>query len=308
MKTRMMGLLALAVAARLNSAGRRSFSADGGNENRSDDRKPMEGKKVAYLGDSITDKRHVGTTSNYWQYLDSYLGTEAGFTVSTVPIGTVFRSGAETEGGERRFRRRDHRFRRYERLQRRCSARRLVVDDEPARRMLGQKMEVRARRLPNLNQGTFRGRINVVLDYLKTNFPRQQIILLTPIHRGYATFGGGNIQPEESYPNARGLYIGDYVDAVKEAANVWAVPVIDLNSASGLYPLNPEHLRYFHDVKTDRLHPNAAGQRAWPAPSLITPRLSAISNKDTRKNNIAILSLTRHRGTRRKLCELMCAL
>ena len=34
------------------------------------------GKKVAFLGDSITDKIHVGTTKNYWQYLAEMLGLE----------------------------------------------------------------------------------------------------------------------------------------------------------------------------------------------------------------------------------------
>ena len=33
-----------------------------------------KGKKVAFLGDSITDKSHVGTTKNYWQYLEEMLG------------------------------------------------------------------------------------------------------------------------------------------------------------------------------------------------------------------------------------------
>ena len=80
---------------------------------------------------------------------------------------------------------------------------------------------------------TFRGRINCVLSYLKTNYPTKQIILLTPIHRGYAKFGDNNIQPDESYPNGIGLYVDEYVKAIKEAANVWAVPVIDLNSISG---------------------------------------------------------------------------
>ena len=50
-----------------------------------------------------------------------------------------------------------------------------------------------------------------------------------------------------------------YVDAVKEAANVWAVPVIDLNSICGLYPNADSHTRYFHDAQSDRLHPNAEG-------------------------------------------------
>lgn len=36
----------------------------------------MEREKVAFLGDSITDKIHVGTTKNYWQYLAEMLGIE----------------------------------------------------------------------------------------------------------------------------------------------------------------------------------------------------------------------------------------
>ena len=35
-----------------------------------------KGKKIAYLGDSITDKIHVGTSKNYWQYLEEKLGIE----------------------------------------------------------------------------------------------------------------------------------------------------------------------------------------------------------------------------------------
>lgn len=200
-----MGLLALAVAASS------TLLADGASVPTAETKTgPMiesqwKGKKVAYLGDSITDKRHVGTTSNYWQYLDSYLGTEAwGYGINgadwngvlgqaqklkaekgdSVDAIIVFAGTNDYNGGVP--------------LGDWWSTTNQLVE------CWGKKMEVRARRLPNLNQGTFRGRINVVLDYLKTNFPRQQIILLAPIHRGYATFGGGNIQPEESYPNARG--------------------------------------------------------------------------------------------------------
>ena len=125
----------------------------------------------------------------------------------------------------------------------------------------GGGKEVRTRRMPQTNGATFRGRINRVMDYLKTNFPEQQIIILTPIHRAAAQFSNQNIQPEEAFPNKLGLYVDAYVNAVKEAANVWAVPVIDLNSLSGLYPMNDAHARYFHDKDTDRLHPNAEGHR-----------------------------------------------
>jgi hypothetical protein len=35
-----------------------------------------QGKRVAYLGDSMTDKRRAGTTCVYWEYLTELLGIE----------------------------------------------------------------------------------------------------------------------------------------------------------------------------------------------------------------------------------------
>ena len=110
---------------------------------------------------------------------------------------------------------------------------------------------------------TFKGRANTTLRWLKTHYPDKQIIFLTPLHRAYATFGEANIQPPESYANA--CFIDDYVQAVQELANVWAVPVIDLNSISGLYPLLDSQAHYFRNLETDRLHPNTEGhvRMAW---------------------------------------------
>ena len=118
---------------------------------------------------------------------------------------------------------------------------------------------LKIKRTPSMDGNTLKGRINIAMDKLKRMFPEKQIILLTPIHRAFATFGAGNIQPEESYPNRLGLYIHDYVEAIKEAANVWSVPVIDLNALCGLNPMIEEHARYFANPDTDRLHPNAKG-------------------------------------------------
>jgi lysophospholipase L1-like esterase len=97
------------------------------------------------------------------------------------------------------------------------------------------------------------------MSYLKNHFPEQQIIIMTPIHRGFAKFGDRNVQPDENYANTRGLYIDAYVNVLKQAAQNWAVPIIDLYSESGLYPLANAQQQYFHNAKTDRLHPNAKG-------------------------------------------------
>ena len=48
---------------------------------------------------------------------------------------------------------------------------------------------------------------------------------------------------------------------MKEAGNIWAVPVIDLAALCGLYPLMDEYAQYFKDANDDRLHPNDEGHR-----------------------------------------------
>jgi len=49
------------------------------------------------------------------------------------------------------------------------------------------------------DDNTFCGRINKVMAFLKANYPDQQIIIMTPIHRGFAKFNDKNVQPEESF-------------------------------------------------------------------------------------------------------------
>ena len=124
---------------------------------------------------------------------------------------------------------------------------------------VGNPEDKRKCRVPVMNDSTLKGRINIVMDYLKTNYPEKQVIVLTPLHRGFAQFNENNIQYAEGFGNKAGLYIDEYVTAIKEAANVWAVNVIDLNSISGLYPVNDSHAMYFAKKDTDRLDPNEKG-------------------------------------------------
>ncbi len=123
-----------------------------------------------------------------------------------------------------------------------------------------KSMQTRKHRIPNFDQGTFKGRINFALDSLKNMYPHQQIILITPLHRGYAKFAETNVQPDENYTNRCGEYVDAYVNAVKEAGNVWSVPVIDLNAISGLFPLNRSQKEYFPQDQ-DRLHPTNEGHK-----------------------------------------------
>ena len=220
-------------------------------------RKPS--KRIVFLGDSITDRRHVGCTKNYWGFLGERFGfaplvygingqqmchivsqaekfraehPEGADVIfvfagtndfnAGVPLGEWYTIGEETvnkNGAPTRLRRRE-----------------FVYD-----------------------ANTFRGRINLTMRHLKDNFPGARLVLLTPVHRGYAEFGARNVQPDESYSNARGLFLDDYVAAIKEAGNVWAAKVVDLHATSELFPNSAAQDALIHNPKTDRLHPSAAG-------------------------------------------------
>ncbi len=225
---------------------------------------PWAGARIGYIGDSITDPNvRQGDMKHYWGWLEQWLGTTtynysvSGFTLqnglgsvdklykehgqevdailvflgtndynSSVPLGEFF-SYREEEVE--------------------------VATGQP------RHLEKRLRRQPILSQETVKGRLNLLIQKLKQLYPTKQIVLMTPLHRGYATFGDKNIQPDESYPNAQGYYIHDLVEAVRQAGQLWSVPVIDLFSLSGLMPSLPEHSQYFMNPEHDRLHPNGAG-------------------------------------------------
>ena len=122
-----------------------------------------------------------------------------------------------------------------------------------------KKLVNRQRRYMKMDPETYRGRINIALDKVKRMFPGKQIILLTPIHRAQFHRSEKNWQITEDYTNQCGIYLEEYINAVKDAGNIWAVPVIDMNALSGLYPMMDEHAQYFKDADTDRLHPNDKG-------------------------------------------------
>lgn len=221
-----------------------------------------EGARVAFLGDSITDARQLEQTNNvYWNNLADILGIEPYvYGISGHKMSQIVGQGEKLEAehgqavdaiivfiGTNDYNSGTPMGEWY------SYSTKTTVEDGPV------EVERRHRELI-FDNSTFKGRANIALRWLKTHYPDKQIIFLTPIHRGAARFSDRNIQPPESYANACGLFIDDYVQAVRELASVWAVPVIDLNSISGLYPMVDEHAGYFRDSRTDRLHPNTRGQ------------------------------------------------
>ena len=106
------------------------------------------------------------------------------------------------------------------------------------------------------DKNTFKGALSVMLQYLKDHFPNKKIYLLTPIRRGIF-----DSQPTDLQANSIGLYLTDYVDAIKEAGELFDIEVIDLHTLTGLNPNDKECAdQYFHNSGSiDNLHPNAKG-------------------------------------------------
>ena len=229
------------------------------------------GKKVAFLGDSITTERQWIDLKQriFWQYLAEDLGLEPHpYAVSGYQWDRVYKAAQKLKdemGGD-------------------VDAILIFAGTNdymngiPLGEWYDEVNEDVVLKGKNLNlprrhfkkdMNTFKGRINTVMDFLKTNFPDQQIVIMTPIHRGYAHLGGTNIQPEESFPNALGHRFEEYIAALREAADIWSVPLIDLYREGGLYPMNASYAKYFRrggpasaeNPHPDNLHPNSEGHR-----------------------------------------------
>ncbi len=225
---------------------------------------PWQGKKVAYFGDSITDPRNNGSSVKYWGYLQEWLDiTPYVYGVSGREWNDIPRQTAQLKQEH------DDDF----------DAILIFIGTNdynnavPIGHWYDEKMDTvtyghryvkrvedRMRRIPAMDPNTYKGCINIALDSLKRTYPDKQIVLLTPIHRSGFYANDKNWQVPEDYTNRCGEYLDAYVDAVVEAGQVWAVPVIDLSSLCGLYPLHEGHEKYFHNEK-DLLHPNNLGHQ-----------------------------------------------
>ncbi len=217
------------------------------------------GAEVALLGDSITDKFQTAKQRVWWQYLASWLGwkthphaipgnqwnaldkqvdcmvkdREKGVEVQAVFIlcGTNDYAGNVPMGEW------------YD-----------VADAQVS--WWGREAALPKRTL-SVDMKTFRGRVNAVLGRIRREFPSAQIVLLTPFHRG-ATLK----MPGEDCANGLGLFLDDYVKAVREAGDVWSVPVIDLHAEAGLMPMLDVHGHFMRGGdRKDHLHPNSEGHR-----------------------------------------------
>ena len=254
-----LGLMLLIMATTTNELwALKSYSENEGSASEHNTHSQWSGKKIAFLGDSMTQKRD-SSVKVYWEYLVDLME------IKPFVYGI---SGNQWDGI-------------FKQAQKLKQERDTDIDaififagtndynhNTPLGNFYSETaketnfngiMVIRKYRTLIEDDSTFCGRINKVMAFLKQNYPDQQIVIMTPIHRGFAKFSEKNVQPEENFSNDLGLYIDDYVNVLRDASSVWAVPLIDLYSLSGLHPVLDSNTKYFSNASTDRLHPNSAG-------------------------------------------------
>ena len=228
---------------------------------------PWQGKRVALLGDSISDPNGPKYWGHpiYYSYLEEWLGMEVyDYAVSGREWNDIPRQvsqlekehGADVDAFLILMGTNDYNMgvptgewytETIESV--------LAGSDmrEPA------TMQFRKRRALVMDDATMKGRINIALKCIKEKYPRCPIVLMTPLKRGWFQLDEGNVQPEETYQNRAGEYLDAYVDAVKEAGSVWSVHVIDLHAVSNMDPLHGQD--FYYQGGNDLLHPGAEGSR-----------------------------------------------
>lgn len=96
---------------------------------------------------------------------------------------------------------------------------------------------------------TFYGACHVLMEKLILKYTGKPIVFMTPLHR---------LNEDNSYAREipKNLSLRDYVDVIREVAEYYSIPVIDLFAESGMQP-NVEVLNELYFV--DGLHPNDNG-------------------------------------------------
>lgn len=102
---------------------------------------------------------------------------------------------------------------------------------------------------------TFYGALHTLYTMLIEKYPESQIVVITPLHRS---------RPDELLPITdrehanKSLLLKDYINAIREVAEYYSIPVLDLFKTSGIQPAIPIIKEKY---VPDGLHPNDEGHK-----------------------------------------------
>ena len=241
------------------------------------DDKFLTGKKVVFIGDSITAGAGAGTESA--RYVNKFGAITGAEVVNLGVNGTCIANNTKNGLGSSRFVTRA--------TSENLSDADLVVvfggtndlsydnkaiGDHFSETTITASGNIGTKQLGAVSDtDTFAGALHDLITTIQTNVSvNTPILFLTPLHRNNNTAANPN-----SYQcNSNGDFMKDFVDAIKDICGFYAIPVLDMYSDAELNPLVPNYSGLF----SDGLHPNANGHR------VIAERIASFV-----KNNISFI-------------------
>ena len=204
----------------------------------------LKGKKINFIGDSITEGARVASPDNYYPNI---IKREAG-------LAEARNYGV---GGSRIARVQEIKYPSDEDFNMRAER---MDKDFDAVVVFGGTNDFGHGNIPLGKMGdtdvyTFYGAVRTLCLYLIKNFPDKPIVFMTPLHRLNEELDY-NKRIEDGNPNARPL--SDFVNAIKEVCELFSIPVLDMFRDSGM----PARVwAWCERYMPDGLHPNDEGQK-----------------------------------------------
>lgn len=202
----------------------------------------LKGKKIAFLGDSITEGVGVSTIEKvYWNLIGQRTGAEVyGYGIGGTRIAVNRQPNHDPHVEENYFGARVE----------------TMIPDADFVIVFGGTNDFGHGDVPmgtmkDRTNETFYGAYHLLMQQLIHRYPYAQLVVMTPLHRC-----GEEDMPFNSAGIRRAGVLKDYVEAIREVAEFYSVPVVDLFAKSGIQP-EVELLREMY--VPDGLHPNDAG-------------------------------------------------
>lgn len=201
---------------------------------------PLKGHKINVLGDSIS--YGINTSKSYVGDLETVTGAE---TVRNYGLASA--SIAQRTGKSWDWDTVDPLIVHYQEMDKDADVIFLFggVNDWVAGRPLGK--------FGDTDITTFYGALDTLLANLRSQYVGATILEATPLQTDWTTRPAANGTSDGK--NSQGLMLSDYVDAIKQVAGKYSVPVLDLYHGM-FYPFNSD---FKSKYMTDSLHPTRAG-------------------------------------------------
>ena len=203
----------------------------------------LKDKKIAFLGDSITEGSRVSDPANfYWNVIGRRSGAKCfGYGVGGTRI--AIQNTPSPEGKWDRY-----------------FASRIdgMIPDADIVVVFGGTNDfghgdAAFGTFSDRTEHTFCGAFHLLLQKLITRYPQAQLVVMTPLHRDSENQLGYN-----ELGVRRDHTLEDYVNAIISISGYYGVPVLDLFRVSGLQPSIPVMKERY---MPDGLHPNDLGHQ-----------------------------------------------